>query len=129
MYLLEAVPDDVYHEMMINPSLSQVPIQLARLLRLSFEGDHPLDVPPLEDELNASASHMTKDLWKELQTVSVASLKYLSFHSTIKLQNAQQFWNPLHPENMAHTLREWMEHEVFLRTRRVNCSMRSIYGC
>jgi hypothetical protein len=92
----------------VDPSLlTPVPIMLARLLLLSFEGDYTLDVPPSEDELNAF--HMTKELWKELQTVStsVASLKYLFFHSTIKPQDAQQFWNPLHPENMARTLHEW----------------------
>jgi hypothetical protein len=92
----------------VEPSLlTPVPIMLARLLLLSFEGDYPLDVPPSEDELKAF--HMTKELWKELQTVStsVSSLKYLFFHSKIKPQDAQQFWNPLHPENMARTLHEW----------------------
>jgi hypothetical protein len=64
----------------VDPSLlTPVPIMLARLLLLSFEGDYPLDVPPSEDELNAF--HMTKILWKALQTVSVPSLKYLFFHS------------------------------------------------
>jgi hypothetical protein len=70
--LLEAIPDEVSHEMVIDPNLSQEPIKLARLLLLSFEGDHPLDVPPSEDELKAC--HMTKELWKELQRVSVAFL-------------------------------------------------------
>ena len=75
LHSLETIPDEAYHEMVTDPSLSKVPIQIARLLLLSFEGDHPLDVPPSEDELNAY--HMTKDLWKDFQTVSVASLKYL----------------------------------------------------
>ena len=105
LHSLEAISDEAHHKMVIDPKLSQEPIKFARLLLLSFEGDHPLDVPPLEDELKAC--HMTKDLWKELQTVSVASLKYLSFYSTIKLQDAQEFWYPLHPENLAHTLHEW----------------------
>ena len=105
LHLLEAISDEAYHEMVIDPNLSQEPIKLARLLLLSFEGDHPLDVPPSEDELKAC--HMTKELWKELQTVSVASLKCLSFHSTIKPQDAQRFWYPLHPENMALTLHVW----------------------
>lgn len=35
------------------------------------------------------------------------SLKYPSFYSTIKLQDAQRFWYPLHPENIARTLHEW----------------------
>jgi len=105
LHLLEAISDEAYHEMVIDPNLSQEPIKLARLLLLSFEGDHPLDVPPSEDELKAC--HMTKELWKELQTVSVASLKCLSFHSTIKPQDAQRFWYPLYPENMARTLHEW----------------------
>jgi hypothetical protein len=105
LHLLEAISDEAHHEMVIDPNLSQEPIKLARLLLLSFEGDHPLDVPPLEDELKAC--HMTKGLWTELQTVSVASLEYLSFHSTIKPQDAQQFWYPLHPENMARTLHQW----------------------
>ena len=82
LHLFEALSDETHHEMVIDLNLSQEPIKLARLLLLSFEGDHPLDVPPLEDELKAC--HMTKDLWTELQTVGVASLKYLSFHSTIK---------------------------------------------
>ena len=82
LHLLEAISDEAHHEMVIDPNLSQEPIKLARLLLLSFEDDHPLDVPPSEDELKAC--HMTKELWKELQTVSVASLNYLSFHSTIK---------------------------------------------
>ena len=105
LHLLEAISDEVYHEMVIDPNLSQEPIKLARLLPLSFEGDRPLDVPPSEDELKAC--HMTKELWKELQTVSVASLKCLSFYSTIKSQDAQRFWYPLYPENMARTLHEW----------------------
>jgi hypothetical protein len=99
LHLLQAIPDEV------DPSLSQVPIKLARFLLLAFEGDHPLDVPPSEKELNAC--HMTKDLWKALQTVSVASLKFLSFHSTIKSQDAQQFEYPLHPGDMADVLHEW----------------------
>ena len=75
--------------MVIDPNLSQEPIKLARLLLLSFEDDHPLDVPPLEPELKAC--HVTKDLWKELQTVRVKSLNYFSLHSIIKLQDAQEF--------------------------------------
>ena len=64
----------------VDPSLlSPAPIMLTRLLLLSFEGDHPLDVPPSEDELKAIC--MTKILWKALQTVSVASLKYFFFFS------------------------------------------------
>ena len=35
------------------------------------------------------------------------SLKYPWFYSTIKPQDAQRFWYPLHPENMALTLHEW----------------------
>ena len=112
LHLLGPVADEVYDKMVIDPSLSQVPIKVARLLLLSFEGDYPLDVPPSEDELNAC--HMTKELWKELQTVSVTSLKYLSFRSTIKLQEAQQFWYPLHPENMAPTLHKW-NTKIFFR--------------
>ena len=90
---------------------SPAPIMLVRLLLLSFEGDHLLDLPPSEDELKAIC--MMKILWKALQTVSVASLKYLSFHSTIKLQDAQQFWNPLCPKNMAHTLHKWNMNVFF----------------
>jgi hypothetical protein len=105
LHLFETIFDEAHHKMVIDPNLSREPIKLSRLLLLSFEGDHPLDVPPLEDELKAC--HMTKDLWAELQTVSVASLKCLSFHSTIKPQDVQQFWYPLHPENMARTLHEW----------------------
>ena len=70
--LSEAVPDEVYHNRVIDLNLSQEPIKLARLLLLSFEGDYPLDVPPSEEELKAC--NMTKELWKELQTVSVALL-------------------------------------------------------
>jgi hypothetical protein len=117
LHLLEAISDEAHHEMVIDPNLSQEPIKVARLLLLSFEGDHPLDVPPLEDELNAC--HMTKDFWTELQTVSVASLNYFSFHSTIKPQDAQQFWYPLHPENMAHTLHEWNTKIFFERGARI----------
>ena len=59
----------------VDPSLlTPAPIILAMLLLLAFEGDHPLDVPPSEDELKAF--RMTKILWRALQTVSVASLKY-----------------------------------------------------
>ena len=78
LHLFETISDEAHHERVIDPNLSQEPIKIARLLLLSFEGDHPLDVHPLEDELKAC--HMTKDLWTALQTVSVASLKYLSFH-------------------------------------------------
>ena len=70
LHLIEAIPHEVYHEMVLNHNLFQGPIKLARVLLLASEGDHPaLDVPPSEDELKAC--HMTKELWKELQTVSV----------------------------------------------------------
>ena len=106
LHLLQAIPDEV------DPSLPQMPIKLARFFLLAFEGDHSLDVPPSEKELNAC--HMTKDLWKALQTVSVASLKYLSFHPTIKPQDAQQFEYPLHPGDMADFLHEW-NTKIFFR--------------
>ena len=72
LHLPRAIPDEGYHRIVINPNLPQEPIKLVKLLSLSFEGDHPLEVPPSEDELNAC--HMTKDLWNELQTVSPISI-------------------------------------------------------
>ena len=63
----EAIPDNVHHKGVIDRNIPQEPIKLARLLLLSYEGDHPLDVPPSEDELKAC--NMTKELWTELQTV------------------------------------------------------------
>jgi hypothetical protein len=68
LHLLEAIPDEAYHKTVNNLNLSQEPIKLARLLSLSFEGDHPLDTPPSEGV--SKACHMTEELWKELQTVS-----------------------------------------------------------
>ena len=121
LHLREAIPDEVYHEIVTDPNLSQEPIELVRLLSLSFEGDYPLDVPPSEDELNAC--HMTKELWKELQTVSVTFLWVPLFPFNNKRQDAQLFWCPPHPENIARTL-----HEGFLLARSTNCPMRSVYG-
>ena len=112
LHLLEEIPDEVYHEMMNDPGLSQVPIKLARFLLLTFEDDHPLDVPPSDKELNAC--HMTKDLWKALQTVSVISLKCLPFRSTKQPQDTQQFGYPLHPGDMAGALHEW-NRNIFSR--------------
>jgi hypothetical protein len=45
---------------------------LAKVLLLSFEGDHPLDVPPPEDELKVC--NMTQEHWTELQTVGATLL-------------------------------------------------------
>jgi len=82
--LSQAITDEIHDEPVIDPNLSQEPIKLARLLFLSFEGDHPLDVPPLEDELKAC--HMTEELWKKLQMVSVISPRdtifFFSFNDT-----------------------------------------------
>ena len=70
--LSKPIPDEGYPEIVINPNLSQEPIKLVKLLSLSFEGDHPHDVPPSEDELKAC--HIMKELWKELHMVSPISI-------------------------------------------------------
>jgi hypothetical protein len=79
----------------VEPSLlTPVPIMLARLLLLSFEGDYPLDVPPSEDELNAF--HMTKDtLERTSNGQCVSSLKYLFFPFKNKTAGRSTILEPL----------------------------------
>ncbi|KIM38640.1 hypothetical protein M413DRAFT_29891 [Hebeloma cylindrosporum] len=73
LILSEAIPGtDVDEKREMDPYPQEESIRLARLLSLSFQDDHPLDVPPSEQELEAC--HMTKDLWISLQNASTISL-------------------------------------------------------
>jgi len=69
----EEIPvGDVDHKVEVNSNKSQELIKLTKFLSLAFGDDIRPDVPPSEDELKTW--HMTKELWQELQTVSITTL-------------------------------------------------------